>query len=218
MQLVADALRALGPLATQRSHPKALRYAMTAYFNFRDAHPTLVRKPYLYFVDYGLDNTTRRGYVFDMVQLSLTDGPFLVAHGSGSLSDRDGVPTTFNNVPDSNACSLGLYITLGTYLHTGQSHSRSGAEQYSGIAVRLKGWSGQFNSNAEARAVVIHGAPYVSENHAGRSQGCPAMEMRRAARLIPLLANGAVVFLFSPNDARWIAGDPWVNGKNRTYV
>jgi len=218
MHLVADALRALGPLATQRSHPNALRYAMNAYFNFRDAHPTLIRKPYLYFVDYGLDNTTRRGYVFDMVQLSLTDGPFLVAHGSGSSADRDGVPTTFNNVPDSYACSLGLYITLGTYRHTGESHSGSGTQQYSGIAVRLKGWSGHFNSLALDRHVVVHGAPYVSGNRAGRSQGCPAMGMRRAARLIPLLANGAVVFLFSPNDAGWIAGDPWVNGKSGTYV
>ena len=39
------------------------------------------------------------------------------------------------------------------------------------------------------------------------------MEMRRAAWLIPLLANGSVVFLFSPNHVVWMAGDPWVHAK-----
>jgi hypothetical protein len=171
MHLVEDALRTLSPLVMQRSHPDALRYAFTAYFNFRDANPTLIHKPYLYFVDYGLNNRTRRGYVFDMIHLSLTEGPFTVAHGSGSSAQRNGVPTAFNNATGSNASSLGLYITLGTYLHKGHSHSDSGVQEYSGIALRLRGRCAGFNSNAEARAVVVHGAPYVTAFDAGRSEG-----------------------------------------------
>jgi hypothetical protein len=57
--------------------------------------------------------------------------------------------------------------------------------------------------------VVAHGAPYVTPDKAGRSEGCPAMEQARAKRLLPMLANGALVFLFAP-DAEWMRSDPWV--------
>jgi hypothetical protein len=36
------------------------------------------------------------------------------------------------------------------------------------------------------------------------------MEPSRAKRLLPMLANGGVVFLFAP-DQNWLAGDPWLN-------
>jgi hypothetical protein len=38
------------------------------------------------------------------------------------------------------------------------------------------------------------------------------MEMERAERLLPLLANGGVVFIYSPGDDRWLTEDQWVNG------
>jgi hypothetical protein len=40
------------------------------------------------------------------------------------------------------------------------------------------------------------------------------MEPRRAERLLPMLANGGVVFVYSPNDARWLDADPWVQAAN----
>jgi hypothetical protein len=67
-----------------------------------------------------------------------------------------------------------------------------------------------FNDNAENRRVVAHGAPYVTPTKAGRSEGCPAMEPARAKRLLPEIANGAMVFLFAPNE-NWIENDPWIN-------
>jgi hypothetical protein len=36
------------------------------------------------------------------------------------------------------------------------------------------------------------------------------MEMDRARRLLPMIANGGVVFIYSPNDARWLSNDPWI--------
>src|SRR4051794_35875420 len=48
------------------SHPLALETAFRGYFAYRAMHPEDVRKPYLYFVDFGLPNTEPRGYVFDM--------------------------------------------------------------------------------------------------------------------------------------------------------
>ena len=49
--------------------------------------------------------------------------------------------------------------------------------------------------------MVAHGAPYVSAAKAGRSEGCPAMEQGRAQRVLPELANGGMVYLFSPNSS-----------------
>ncbi|MGH7552205.1 MAG: hypothetical protein ACREMQ_04170, partial [Longimicrobiales bacterium] len=72
------AVRALSPYVTRTSHPEALRIAFQAYHNYKAARPDLVRKPYLYFVDFGLDNRSPRGYVFDMESLRLVDGPFTV--------------------------------------------------------------------------------------------------------------------------------------------
>src|SRR5882762_3153791 len=69
----SDAVRPL-------SHPKALETALRSYYAFKAAHPDEVSKAYLYFVDYGLPSRKPRGYVFDMRELKVLDGPFAVAH------------------------------------------------------------------------------------------------------------------------------------------
>jgi hypothetical protein len=199
------ALSALAMAVRPLSHPQALTDAFRSYFSFKAAHPTEVKKPFLYFVDYGLPSTTPRGYVFDMNSLKVVEGPFTVAHGRGSSTSQYGVPTKFSNAPNSEATSLGLYLTQATY----DFHGHTGGRPYSSIGLRLEGVSDGFNTNALARKVVAHGAPYVTPTKAGRSEGCPAMEPARAKELLPKLAGGAMVFLFAP-DARWMAGDQWV--------
>ncbi|MCI0435946.1 MAG: murein L,D-transpeptidase catalytic domain family protein, partial [Gemmatimonadetes bacterium] len=201
------AVRALSPYVTRTSHPEALRIAFQAYHNYKAARPDLVRKPYLYFVDFGLDNRTARGYVFDMESLRLIDGPFTVAHGRGSSRGRDGVPMSFSNRGGSKSSSLGLYLAQETYGFGGKSGGRS----YRSVGLRMRGESGSFNSAARPRGIVAHGAPYVTARAAGRSEGCPAMEPQRAQRLLPMIANGGVVFIYSPNDGRWLRQDPWIN-------
>jgi len=200
-----NALRVLSAKVTRMSDPSALRTAFHAYYNYRAARPSEVRKPYLFFVDLGLDNSAPRGYVFDMDNLRVVEGAFTVAHGRGSSAGRNGVPTTFSNRSGSYASSLGLYVARDTY--TFQSSS------YTSIGLRLDGESGSFNNAAMSRGIVAHGAPYVSSRDAGRSEGCPAMEQDRARRLLPLLANGGVVFIYSPNDNRWLDNDPWINAQ-----
>ena len=184
----------------QLSHPDALRLAFQAYYNFKESRPWMVRNPYLYFVDYGLDTRTPRGYVFDMEAMMLVEGPFNVAHGRGSVLDGGDVPTRFSNTLGSNATSLGLYLTQETYAFRGTSSGQS----YRSVGLRLAGLSGQYNSGARTRGVVVHGAPYVTAEKAGRSEGCPAMEQERAERLIPQISNGGLVFLFSPLDPEWM--------------
>jgi hypothetical protein len=201
------ALDAFSGIARQTSHPDALRIAFRAYYSHRAAHPEEVANPYMYFVDFGLDNATPRGWVFDMARLALVDGPFPVAHGRGSLDDRDGVPNSFSNRPGSYQSSLGLYVAEETYTFRGTA----GGRRYSSIGLRMRGESGAFNDAALRRGIVAHGAPYVTASAAGRSEGCPAMEQHRARRLLPLLANGGIIFIYSPNDIGWLSQDPWVN-------
>ena len=202
---LALALGAFQNVVRPLSDSRALSDAFNSYFAYKSAHPEQVRKPYLYFVDYGLPATTPRGYVFDMESLKIMDGPFMVAHGRGSSARKAGVPTRFSNAFGSYATSLGLYVAQETYAF----HGRSGGRSYGSIGLKLQGVSEGFNDNARARKVVAHGAPYVTATKAGRSEGCPAMEPARAQRLLPTLANGSLVFLFAPNE-RWLERDPWV--------
>lgn len=199
------AIDAFAAVVRPLSHPMALEDAFHSYFAFKAAHPDKVRKPYLYFVDYGLPSTRPRGYVLDMDLLRVIAGPFAVAHGRGSARARYGVPTRFSNAPGSEATSLGLYLAGDTYGFVGHSGGRT----YRSIGLRLIGVSDGFNDNALERGVVAHGAPYVTATKAGRSEGCPAMEQARARRLLPKLADGGMVFLFAP-DEDWMSGDPWL--------
>lgn len=202
---VTAALAAFQNIVRPLSDSRALGDAFGSYFAYKSAHPNETKKPYLYFVDYGLSSTTPRGYVFDMSSLSIVDGPFMVAHGRGSSLSQYGVPTRFSNASGSEATSLGLYLAQETY----DFHGKSGGQSYASLGLRLEGVSAGFNDNAKARRVVAHGAPYVTATKAGRSEGCPAMEPARARRLLPELANGGMVFLFAP-DADWMTRDQWV--------
>lgn len=199
------ALEAFAPQVRGLSHQSALETAFRSYFAFKAQYPRRVTKPYLYFVDYGQPSTKRRGYVFDMQDLTIVEGPFTVAHGRGSSESRRGVPTRFSNRPGSAATSLGLYLAQETYDFNG----RASSGRYRSLGLRLEGVSGDYNDNARARGVVAHGAPYVTPAAAGRSEGCPAIEQTRARRLLPKLANGGMVFLFAP-EKHWMSDDPWV--------
>jgi hypothetical protein len=192
----AAALQALASAVRPLSHPKALETAFRSYFAYSTAHPDEVKKPILYFVDYGLPSTEPRGYVFDMSTLAVLEGPFTVAHGRGSSATQYGVPTRFSNAPGSAMTSLGLYVAQGLYQFVGHT----GGQTYSSVGLRLQGVTPGYNDRALARGVVAHGAPYVSAAKAGRSEGCPAMEQQRARRVLPELANGGMVFLFAPDN------------------
>ena len=192
----AAALQALASAVRPLSHPKALETAFRSYFAYSTAHPDEVKKPILYFVDYGLPSTEPRGYVFDMSTLSVLEGPFTVAHGRGSSTTQYGVPTRFSNAPGSAMTSLGLYVAQGLYQFVGHTAGQT----YSSVGLRLQGVTPGYNDHALARGVVAHGAPYVSATKAGRSEGCPAMEQQRAQRVLPELANGGMVFLFAPDN------------------
>lgn len=93
----------------------------------------------------------------------------LVSHGRGSDPAHSGWVERFSNEPGSAASSPGGYL-MGDY-YSGK-HGRS---------QRLIGLDRE-NSNAEPRAIVVHGAWYVSDEMVrqhgkiGRSEGCFAFD------------------------------------------
>lgn len=114
-------------------------------------------------VDFGLPSRAPRFALVDMVRGAVQYFP--VTHGRGSDPQHDGWLKHFSNRPGSLATSRGAYLTSDYYW---------GAN---GSSMRLKGLEFD-NSNAEARAIVVHGAWYAEpslideQGKLGRSEGC----------------------------------------------
>ena len=146
-------------------------------------------------IDYSLPSTQPRLWVLDLERRSLVYEE-LVAHGRGSGEDR---ATNFSNQDGSHMSSLGLFLTLDPYVGR---HGRS---------LRLRGLEEGVNDRAEARAIVIHGASYVSRAFAarhgrlGRSWGCPALEQATAPEVIDRIAGGSLLFAYYP-ERDWLEG------------
>lgn len=111
----------------------------------------------------------------------------LVAHGRGSDPAHTGWLQRFSNEPGSNATSAGTYLTGAAY--TG-SH---------GPSRRLTGLD-PANSNAEARAIVIHSAWYANPSVAreqgklGRSEGCFAFPQADIDFVLDRLGEGRMIY------------------------
>lgn len=111
----------------------------------------------------------------------------LVAHGRGSDPSHSGWLQSFSNVPGSNATSSGAYLT-------GQAYSG-----IHGASRRLAGLDPE-NSNAEARAIVIHSAWYANPNvvqeqgKLGRSEGCFAFSQADIAQVLERLGPGRLIY------------------------
>jgi hypothetical protein len=151
-------------------------------------------------IDYSLASIEPRFWVFDLPSRSLVFQE-LVAHGRNS---GENFATRFSNVESSLQTSLGLFVTRDVYYG---KHGES---------LRLEGLEPGVNDRAHERAIVIHGAEYVSLNTAaalgflGRSWGCPALSRQAAPKVIERLRHGSAVFAFYP-DEKWLAGSPFVD-------
>jgi hypothetical protein len=152
-------------------------------------------------IDYSRPSTARRFWVLDLRAKQLLYEE-LVAHGQGSGGN---VATAFSNQPDSHQSSLGLFVTRGTYVGK------------NGYSLRMEGLDLGFNDKALARAIVMHGAPYVSDEFAaatgrlGRSWGCPALRAGIAREVIDRVKGGSLVFAYYP-DQRWLSGSQYLGG------
>ncbi|HET8796536.1 MAG TPA: murein L,D-transpeptidase catalytic domain family protein [Thermoanaerobaculia bacterium] len=150
-------------------------------------------------IDYSLPSTQPRMWVFDLSSRKLLFRE-LVAHGKNSGGN---LASFFSNTPGSLATSLGLFVTADPYV--GEN----------GYSLRLKGLEEGINDMAWDRAIVMHGAPYVSRaairalGRLGRSWGCPAVRKEVARRIIDTVRGGTPVFAYYP-DQHWLSNSAFV--------
>jgi hypothetical protein len=151
-------------------------------------------------IDFSLPSTEPRLWVLDLATPQVLYRE-LVSHGKNS---GENVTARFSNAVGSLQTSLGLFVTEGSYV--GQN----------GYSLRLNGLEPGFNDNASARAIVMHGASYVSEaigrelGRLGRSWGCPAVRSAVARPLIDTIKGGTAVFAYG-EDSRWLANSSFVS-------
>jgi L,D-transpeptidase catalytic domain len=134
--------------------------------------------------DFSSPSKTPRFHLLDMQSGQVRS--LLVAHGRGSDPSHSGWLRSFSNAFGSAASSEGAYVTGDYYVG---KHGRS---------MRLQGMD-PGNNNAMARAIVVHGAWYVSPQMAsergvlGRSEGCFAFAENDLPQVLDRLGPGRLL-------------------------
>jgi hypothetical protein len=151
-----------------------------------DSHRYQVRaRDVMGIVDFSKASGDARFHVVDLMNGTVES--HLVAHGRGSDPDHSGFVERFSNEFGSYASSNGTYTT-GDYYNG----------KY-GLSMKVHGldWS---NSNAEARAIVIHNAWYAEpemiaqHGKLGRSEGCFAFSRKSQWDVMRRLAGGRMIY------------------------
>jgi hypothetical protein len=190
-----EALSAAAPRLNRDVLRKALHAAETAWRSGRAS-----KHDVLAVIDYSLPSTAPRLWIFDLSRSTLLYEE-LVSHGKNSGANET---VRFSNVPESLMSSIGTFVTAGTY------HGRNG------YSLRLDGLEPGFNDKALERAIVMHGADYVSQDFVrrngrlGRSWGCPAVRRAVARPVIDTLAGGAVLFSYYPQH-EWLSASRFLS-------
>jgi len=149
----------------------------------------LERDTILSVIDYSMPSDQERMFVIDMKNKKLLFKS-LVAHGKAS---GDIIPCSFSNQPSSHKSSLGFFVTGKIY---------NGKHGYS---LTIEGMEKDINNNAGKRAIVFHGAAYVSLDYIGkygrigRSFGCPALPQDMNRIIIDIIKDKSCVFIYAPD-------------------
>lgn len=156
--------------------------------------------------DFSMSANKKRMWIIDLDKKKLLLNTH-VAHGQGTGEEY---ANKFSNLPNSHQSSMGFYVTGATY--TGKH----------GNSLRLLGMDKGYNCAALDRAIVLHGAEYVSEefikNHKrlGRSWGCPAVSVDVSDKVIGYIKGGTCLFIYYPakqylTDSYWLNKSPDIN-------
>jgi hypothetical protein len=140
-------------------------------------------------VDFSQPSNQKRLYIIDLQQYKVLFNT-LVAHGRNTGREW---ATYFSNQPSSYKSSPGFYVTAETY---------KGSHGYS---LKLQGIERGINDKAYDRAIVLHGAGYVSDafvnaqGYIGRSEGCPAVPEKLSTPIINAIKGGTCLFIYHPS-------------------
>ena len=168
---------------------EAFSKAMKGFNNLKNTSEK-IKKNILSVVDFSLPSTEKRFWVIDLDNNKVLFNDY-VAHGRNSGNN---LASKFSNIPSSYSSSLGFYLTAETY------HGKHG------LSLRLDGMDKGFNDNARKRAIVMHGADYVSSDfikkygRLGRSLGCPSVSMDIHEDVINTIHGGSVMFIYSSDN------------------
>ena len=174
---LAQIERVSGPIA-----PDLLQRALDALERHQGS---ITHRDFIGVADFSLPSRAPRFHLVNLANGSVRS--HLVAHGRGSDPSRTGWLERFSNEPLSNATSAGAYRTGSLYF---------GAH---GHSMRLEGLD-PTNSNALSRAIVVHGAWYVSEEMIGfagmlgRSHGCFAVANSKLPEIMAVLGPGRLIY------------------------
>jgi hypothetical protein len=192
--------------AAPDANPKVIELALQAH-ECAIGTGVAPRATRLAVIDYSRPSTERRMWVFDLARQKLMYDEY-VAHGQGT---GDNYAKRFSNQDGTHATSLGLFTTSDTYIG------------HNGYSLRLDGLEKGVNDNARARAIVVHGAPYVNpalaktQGRLGRSWGCPALRPEVAKEVIDNLKQGQMLFAYYP-DKDWLAHSPFLKCNTRATM
>lgn len=157
--------------------------ALAALEKHGDRIPT---RDQIYLVDFQQHSSKPRMFRLDLASGEVT--AFRTAHGKGSDPSHSGFAQRFSNVMDSNASSVGAYVTAGPGM--GAKH---------GPNVLLDGLE-PTNNEARERAIIVHAADYCEpaflarEGKLGRSYGCFSVSFEDLRTLRPMMGEGRLLF------------------------
>lgn len=161
-------------------------------------HLDVIDKEIITLIDFSKPSTAQRLYVIDLKRKKLLITSH-VAHGKNS---GEVYATSFSNKKGSNQSSLGFFKTENTY--------QSGKN---GLSLVIDGLEQGINDKAKERSVVIHGAAYANpsklntSSRLGRSFGCPAIPEAVTEKIINLIKDGTLLFIYANNE-RYLQTSP----------
>lgn len=167
---------------------QAFQQAWIGYYKLKK-RGLLKKTNILTICDFSQSSSNQRLYVIDVRNRRVLYRTY-VAHG---INSGEEYANSFSNKMESCKSSLGFYITSGTY---------TGCNGYS---LRINGVDKGFNDNARKRAIVLHGANYVSMRTVhkygmmGTTFGCPAIPSDMTTQIIPVVKNGSCFFIYYPS-------------------
>jgi hypothetical protein len=156
-------------------------------YTFLKSQGKIVNDGVISIVDFTKPSSQKRLFVIDLKNVKILFNTY-VAHGQNSGT---AFAKMFSNRPESFQSSPGFYRTSGTYMGK------------NGYSMKLDGLEQGINDKASERAIVMHGAPYVSEGfikirgYLGRSWGCPAVPESLNRPIIEKIKNGSCLFIYS---------------------
>lgn len=161
--------------------------AMEGFNKFKEKG--IFKKNILTLIDFSKSSNSKRLWIIDLDKDEVLLNTY-VAHGRNTGEE---FASKFSNQAESFQSSLGFYATAEIY---------SGKH---GASLKLDGLQKGMNDNARERAVVMHGADYVSEKfirnnkRLGRSLGCPAVPEELNDKIIHMIKDKSCLFIYHPS-------------------